>query len=354
MKLKRTRLGAPNFCFIIMDRLHIDTQPNDEYISNMNPLIELNDDKIRTILTPELALNTVEKGFRKKGQELVNLPPKSGPSLDTPGAFCDSMTASVFKRSGSKKILDAFGIKWISVFNENQKKGLPVINGLIILNDPETGLPTAILNANYITGIRTAAVSGVCAKYLSPQKNKLTIGIFGLGLQAELHIAVFKTLYKDAEFIIFEHSKHSGQRFRSTFEKEKFLYTNDHHELVGHSDIILSLTTFPEKITPYIFAEDLKDDVLILPVDYGSRVDSSVYSILDESYTDDIGQYSYKTKTTPYFSENSPKIKKEVGHLLANHYKRSDENRKILVFNLGIALFDVLSAQAFVESRGLD
>lgn len=319
----------------------------------MNPLIELNDDKIRKILTPKLVLKTIEDGFRKKGQELVNLPPKSGPSLDTPGAFCDSMTASVFKRSGSKKKLDTYGIKWLSVFNENQKKGLPIINGLIILNDPETGLPSAILNANYITGIRTAAVSGICAKHLVPQNNKLTIGIFGLGLQAELHLSIFKTLYKDAEFIIYEHSKRSGLRFRSNHEKENFSYTDNHHELAENSDVILSLTTFPQSITPYIYPEDLKDNVLILPVDYGSRIDPGVYPVLDKIYTDDIIQYEYKTKTTNYFPEKSPEIKKDFGHLLADNYKRSDENMKILVFNLGIALFDVLCAQTFVKNAGL-
>ena len=56
---------------------------------------------------------------------------------------------------------DLLGIKWIAGFPANRARGLPAIHGLVLLNDPTTGVPTAILDAGPITAERTAAISGV-------------------------------------------------------------------------------------------------------------------------------------------------------------------------------------------------
>ena len=111
----------------------------------------------------------------------------------------------------------------------------------------------------------------------------------------------------------------------------------------------MSATTFPAGITPYIFHKDLKGDVLILPVDYGTRIDPRLYKCLDEVYTDDIPQYELKNKLRHYFPLNAPKIKKEIGEIIAEKYKRKNTPKRILVFNLGIALFDILVAKLFLE-----
>ena len=115
------------------------------------------------------------------------------------------------------------------------------------------------------------------------------------------------------------------------------------------SDIIISVTSFPKKISPYVFAKDLKKDVLILPVDYGFRIDLGLYKYLDEIYTDDIPQYETKLKLGQYFPSAAPKIKKEIGGLVSSNYRRGKKPKRILVFNLGIALFDILTAKLFIE-----
>lgn len=304
--------------------------------------ILLDEEKIRKSLKIKDVIAIVEEGFRKKGLGLVNLPPKMGPKLNTPGAFSESMPVSVFNE---KKKLEIFGIKWQSAFKSNLKKGLPYLNNLIILNEPESGLPIGILKGNWITAVRTAAVSAVCAKYLAPKKKKLTIGILGLGLQAYVHVLAFKSIFKNVRFFLFEHDYTSLMDFKKKFPKEKFLTSKDFHEVIKNSDVILSATTFPQKITPYILLKDLKEDVLILPLEYGTRIDPKLYKHLDEIYTDDIPQYELKNKFRHYFPANCPKIKKEIGELIVKKYKRGNKLKRILVFNLGIALFDILTAK---------
>ena len=277
---------------------------------------------------------------------LVSLLPKKGPDLRIPGAFVDSMPVSVFDKNGD---LEIFGIKWITAFKSNIKKKIPYINSLIILNDPKTGMPLAILRGNWITAIRTAAVSAVTAKYLAPKKKQITIGIFGVGLQAYVHILAFKALYKNPRFVLFNHNEQSLKKFLIKFKNENFQVENDFHKVVKISDVIISATTFTSEITPYIYEKDLKDDVLILPLDYGCRVDPNLYKRLDEVYTDDISQYKVKSENKTFFPKQRPKIKNEIGDLIAKRIIRSKKPKKILVFNLGIALFDILTALSMIK-----
>ena len=311
--------------------------------------IVLDDNKIKKTLKIDAVIKTVEEGFRKKGLGLVSLPPKMGPKLNVSGAFAESMPVSVMKKNGN---LEIFGIKWQSAYTSNLKKRIPYLNNLVILNEPKYGLPIAILKGNWITAIRTSGVSAVCAKYLAPKKKKLTIGIFGLGLQAYVHVLAFKAIFNKPRFFLFEHDEKFLDDFKKKFPKEKILTSKNFHEVVRNSDIILSATTFPKKITPYIYAKDLKDDVLILPLEYGTRIDPKLYKHLDEIYTDDIAQYESKSKLRHYFSPNSPKIKKEIGEIVAQKYRRKKGPKRILVFNLGIALFDILTAKLFIENKG--
>ena len=80
-------------------------------------------------------IEALETMFREKGAGRVEMPPKPGihPRED---AFLHAMPAYV-------PALESAGIKWVSGFPQNPAKGLPYITGLLILNDPATGIPLA-------------------------------------------------------------------------------------------------------------------------------------------------------------------------------------------------------------------
>jgi ornithine cyclodeaminase/alanine dehydrogenase-like protein (mu-crystallin family) len=80
-----------------------------------------------------------------------------------------------------------YGVKVLSLFPENPSKGLSSHIGVVILFDPETGTPSAAINADALTAVRTAAATAVATKVLSRvESSKLTI--IGTGEQAEAHI----------------------------------------------------------------------------------------------------------------------------------------------------------------------
>ena len=62
---------------------------------------------------------------------------------------------------------DSLGTKMLTIFPENVSLGLPSIDGLVLMNDPKTGKPLAILDGQTVTAYRTGAVGGVGIRHLS-------------------------------------------------------------------------------------------------------------------------------------------------------------------------------------------
>ena len=80
-----------------------------------------------------------------------------------------------------------FGLKMVSVFNKNADQGLPVIQGKMLIMNGENGSPLALLEAEYLTALRTGAASGLATDLLS-RKESTVLAIFGTGAQAETQV----------------------------------------------------------------------------------------------------------------------------------------------------------------------
>jgi 2,3-diaminopropionate biosynthesis protein SbnB len=91
------------------------------------------------------------------------------------------------------------GIKWIASFPGNLHHDLPRAHSIVLLNDASTGVPKAILNSALISGIRTAAVSGVLIdKYIAAltiPKKGLNFGIVGFGPIGRFHLDMISSMF---------------------------------------------------------------------------------------------------------------------------------------------------------------
>lgn len=85
---------------------------------------------------------------------------------------------------------DLAGMKWIASFPNNHLRGLPRAHNTLILNDATTGEPLALLNSGLLSGLRTAAVSGVMldAYVEARQTERIKLGIIGWGPIGRLHL----------------------------------------------------------------------------------------------------------------------------------------------------------------------
>lgn len=95
--------------------------------------------------------------------------------------------------------VNAAGIKWISSFPDNIGAGLPRAHSVIILNDPHTGQPSAVLNSPLPSIVRTASISGLMIRHFMQARplEKIQLGIIGWGPIGQHHFQMAMALYGD-------------------------------------------------------------------------------------------------------------------------------------------------------------
>lgn len=128
-------------------------------------------------LQPSDWIDAAEEAVRLQGAGQACYSPAPGlhPHAATPEAFFHAMTACVGQEGA--------GVKWVAYFPQNLARGLPHSTGLLILNEPGTGLPVCVMDGMWVTYARTAAVNALAARHLArPDAETLTlIGVGGLG-----------------------------------------------------------------------------------------------------------------------------------------------------------------------------
>ena len=115
-------------------------------------------------------------------------------------------------------------------------KGVPRVKAVVLVFDPERGTPLALINGTQLTGWRTAAASAVAAKAMGAEPKE--VGIIGAGLQGEYHLRVFRSLYPNARFKVFDVAE---ERAREVAWRHGAVAVSL-AEALG-SDLVISVTT---------------------------------------------------------------------------------------------------------------
>jgi alanine dehydrogenase len=140
--------------------------------------------EVMRVLNIDLALAAVTEAFRAHGEGRVNMPPKV--HLILPRGSFKAMFGEIFLPEGH-----ICGVKWNSNFPENPRHDSLTIKGKLLLNDPETGLELADLDATRITSFRTGAAGGLAVQHLArPEATRL--GLVGAGEQARTQVAAIR------------------------------------------------------------------------------------------------------------------------------------------------------------------
>ena len=115
-------------------------------------------------------------------------------------------------------------------------KGVPRVKAVVLVFDPERGTPLALINGTQLTGWRTAAASAVAAKAMGAEPKE--VGIIGAGLQGEYHLRVFRSLYPNTRFKIFDVAE---ERAREVARRHGAVAVSLAEALGG--DLVISATT---------------------------------------------------------------------------------------------------------------
>lgn len=283
-------------------------------------------------------IQALDKAFREKGLGKVEMPPK--PGIHTmPDAFIHAMPASV-------PSVGAAGCKWVSGYPENYKKNLPYINGLLILNDPETGMPLSVMDCIWITAMRTGAATAVAAKYLA-NRDSNTIGILGCGVQGRTNLEALKIILPElSEVKAYDISPDAVNLYAEEMGPKTGLdikIVKTPKEAVENSDVIVTAGPILKEPNPAIEFDWLKPGVFASPVDFDSYFKKSVFKGCEKFVTDDREQCLYY-KSLGYFQHVS-KIYADLGEIAAGTKPgRENRNEIIICANLGLAIDDMVTA----------
>lgn len=154
----------------------------------------------------------------------------------------------------------ALGVKVVNVFRGNPQKGLPLIHAVVVLADPETGQPLAILDGSYLTALRTGAVSGAATDLLARPDSR-TLVVIGTGVQGVTQAAAVCAVRPIERIIGVDMQEASLARYREAIGRDwpdlaGRLETSTDAGIVAEADIVCTATT---SRTPVF------DDALIRP-----------------------------------------------------------------------------------------
>ena len=280
----------------------------------------------------------VEEALRLKGLGKTEMPPK--PGIHTrPDAFIHAMPAYL-------PDLKAAGMKWVSDYPDNYKKGLPYISGLLILNDPETGIPIAVMDCTWITAMRTGAVTAVAAKYLA-RPDASVIGIIGCGVQGRSNLEALAAVLKKITTVKAYDARPESQKAYVEEMGKKFKFNvvgvGSPKEAVTSSDVVVTAVPIAKDPRPVIEDSWLKPGALAAPVDLDTLWKAEVMQKVDKFCVDDTPQI-LRFKSEGYL-KSLPEIYADLGEIVAGKKPgRQNDKERIMSMNLGLALEDVAVA----------
>ncbi|MCP4261563.1 MAG: ornithine cyclodeaminase family protein [Planctomycetes bacterium] len=305
-------------------------------------------DILKVGFTFEDVIATVEQSLCEHGEKQVENPPKL-PIHPLPDAFINAMPAFLPR----KKVC---GMKWVAGFPTNVPKGLPTITGQIILNDPETGLPLAVMDGTYITALRTVGVSAVATRHLC-NPDASVLGIVGCGVQGKYHaIALPHVLPSLSVIKISDKYEPSVKSFVKDITEHvpsvKIEVCRTAEETIRGADLVATATG--KLLEPIFKNEWVKEGALVIPV-HTLGWDSSTPSNMDKLVVDDWQQY--RPVGEEWYQPLPEKPHAETGEVVLG-LKPGRENKKerIVNFNKGLAIHDILMASVILtkaKEKGL-
>ena len=288
-------------------------------------------------------IQVVEKAFREKTEGRTEAPPKPGihPQKD---AFIHAMPAYIPKMRSA-------GVKWVSGFPENPRRGLPYISGLLILSDTETGFPICVMDCTWITAKRTGAATAVAAKHLARQDSKV-LGVLGCGVQGRSNLEALTVVCKNLEEVkAYDINERNLQKYVEEMTAEhglKVVPVASPKKAVENCDIVVTAGPILKHPQPVIEASWFKDGGFACSLDFDSYWKPEAMHSMDKFCTDDREQLAYYRKLG-YFS-NIPGVYADLGEIVSS--KKPDREypyERIMSMNLGLAIEDMAIAILIYE-----
>jgi ornithine cyclodeaminase/alanine dehydrogenase-like protein (mu-crystallin family) len=279
----------------------------------------------------------------------AELPPKIAVHPRPEGSFAHAMPAHL-RGPDPNGGDDLIGMKWIAGFPANRARGLPALHGLVLLTDPATGAPTAILDAGPITAERTAAVSGVAISRFAPrvQHRAPVVALIGAGAQGRSHLAVLGRVLVGAQLLIFDRHPDRAEALaaeaRATPGISAAEVASTARDAVEAADVVVTAAAFGP-IRQVMTNDWLTPNALVVPVDYATYCAAEVARDAALFLVDQREQFLANRDAGLF--DGYPDPAATLGEAIVSDIARPPAGR-IVVTHLGVGLADLIFADAIV------
>ncbi|MGZ6273033.1 MAG: hypothetical protein ACXWM8_01900, partial [Candidatus Limnocylindrales bacterium] len=299
-------------------------------------------------------LDLAERTMRSLGRD-AELPPKIGVHPRQPGSLAHAMPA-LLRGDAADGSRDLIGAKWIAGFPENPSRGLPAYHALVVLNDPVTGEPLAVMEAGTITAARTAAISGTAIRHFLPggagasareRTRPWQVTMLGAGAQAAGHLPVIGHLLPGAQVRVVDVDRARAAAFADESAQVEGIGSiravASVDEAVGLADVVVSMVSFGPTHQALDTAS-LGPDVLFVAVDYDMQAQAALAR--EALFVVDERDQFLATRSAGSFA-GYPDPDATLGEALRDGLARPAG--RVLVSHLGVGLADVVFASAILK-----
>ncbi|HSA95732.1 MAG TPA: hypothetical protein VLJ16_06765 [Acidobacteriota bacterium] len=211
-------------------------------------------DEIRRTLTMAEAIRAVRDAFVELATGRALVPART--SLELPGGRTTALVMPAYLPRTER-----IGVKLISLCEDNPARGLPLAQAVTVIMDAGTGTPLAVLDAGYLTAVRTGAASGVATDVLARADARVA-AVFGAGVQGRTQLEAVAAVRPLRKALVFDLDARAAAAFAAEMGGRLGLEVvpASSPEALREADIVCTATTSE---APVFADADLKAGVHI-------------------------------------------------------------------------------------------
>ena len=259
-------------------------------------------------------------------------------------------------RGALKPPIDMAGVKVVGDFVDNYTLNLPSELAILLLFDPRTGIPKAMLDASAITDMRTGAITAVGAKYLA-RKNSKALAHIGARGTAYWNVRLLDHLFDFDEIRVHSRRPESRNGFAARLAKDlgkPITATEDWQSCIEGADIVVEASRLPAP-EPLLKTAWIKPGAFVVPYGTMSAVELSLTDIMSKLVVDDWGQCKSGKFGSLRAHVESGRLSEatlhaELGQIVAGiKPARENDQETILLWHRGLSLSDIALGHAMLE-----
>ncbi|MGQ9546319.1 MAG: alanine dehydrogenase [Dehalococcoidia bacterium] len=309
-------------------------------------VLVLTGSEVERLLSMDEALKAVERAFVLEAQGLTVMPPK--------------LYLDLAQHEGDFRAMPAYvdgvaGLKWVSVYPNNRRCGLPSVMATIILCDPNTGCPVAVMDGTHITNVRTGAAGGVAVKYLA-RRNSSVIGFIGAGVQARTQLIAIKGVLPGIEKVtVFDIQRDACVKYANEMGASLDLDIRPVEGIEEATQADIVVTTTPSR-EPVVKEQYIRPGTHINAIGADAKGKQELDSDLLKKakiVVDNVEQAAHSGEINVPLSEGVIKVEDIYGTLaevVARVKKGRENDEEITIFDCtGVAILDIICAKLVHE-----